>query len=273
MAKNTTKIEGNKLSAALQKSLEINKRIEALLDSDKVLTDADIELLKQYSGYGGLVADSEKDSNVLFEYYTPLEIVQKMWQLAIHHKPELATGVHYALEPSCGTGVFISEGSKINPQVDFTGFEINPYAAKIAKLLNIYANIEQKPFEQMFIKNNASVKAKVEPIYDLVIGNPPYGKFNSKEKGLGEGDYTLAKNYIDYFIFRGVDVLKPGGLLVYVVGAEVANGAKLFLEQMTATKTKKHLAEVATLVDAYKMGNGLFPRTDVLTEILVFKKN
>jgi outer membrane protein assembly factor BamD (BamD/ComL family) len=89
--------------------------------------------------------------------------------------------------------------------------------------------------------------------------------------GMGEKSYTKANNYIDYFISRGLDLLKTDGLLIYVIGTEVAAGGIPFLAQNT-NPVKKAIAAKADLVDAYRLPNGLFERTDVLTDIVVFKK-
>jgi hypothetical protein len=43
-----------------------------------------------------------------------------------------------------------------------------------------------KSFETLFFIGNSSVKGNVEPIYDLVIGNPPYSEYSGKYAGLGE---------------------------------------------------------------------------------------
>lgn len=88
---------------------------------------------------------------------------------------------------------------------------------------------------------------------------------------MGERDYTHAANYIDYFIFRGLDLLYPGGLLIMVVGAEVASGGRPFLQQQM-NACKKEIAEKSKLLDAYRLPNGVFERTDVLTDIIVLQK-
>lgn len=88
---------------------------------------------------------------------------------------------------------------------------------------------------------------------------------------MGEKNYTRAGNYIDYFIFRGLDLLDPGGLLVFIVGAEVASGGKCFLSQQM-NKCKDEIMEKSDLLDAYRLPNGVFERTDVLSDIIVLRK-
>jgi type I restriction-modification system DNA methylase subunit len=128
-----------------------------------------------------------------------------------------------------------------------------------------------QPFETAFIKRNSSVRGSVTPKYDLVIGNPPYGKFEGRYAGMGEKDFTKASNYIEYFITRSLDLLNDDGLLVFIVGAEVANGGKLFLDSQP-NLVKSRIALQADLIDAYRLPNGVFDRTDVVSDIIVLRK-
>ncbi len=109
------------------------------------------------------------------------------------------------------------------------------------------------------------------PTCELVIGNPPYGEYVGLYAGMGEEKYTHANNWIDYFIFRGLDLLVPGGLLIYIIGTEVAIGGTPWLEQ-PMSKCKQAITEKAELLDAYRLPNGVFERTDVLSDIIVLRK-
>ena len=56
-------------------------------------------------------------------------------------------------------------------------------------------------------------------MYDLVIGNPPYGKYGGKYDGMGEGKiHKKLMTLLIIFISRGLDLLRPNGLLIYVIG-------------------------------------------------------
>jgi type I restriction-modification system DNA methylase subunit len=246
----------------------VNKAIEELLDM-KSASDMTVEeknFLTYYSGYGGLEKFGATGKGLLYEYFTPPLIAKKMWALAYKHGFEGGL----VLEPSCGIGEFI----KYAPEQDLVhGYEINVTSAKIASILYPKARIKTDPFEKLFIKNNYTIKGNTKGIdnYSLVIGNPPYGSMAGLYAGMGEKEYARANNYIDYFILRGLDLLSSGGLLVYVIGTEVAAGGIPFLQQ-GITENKKLIAERADLVDAYRLPNGVFERTDVLTDIVVFKK-
>lgn len=247
---------------------ELNRAVEALLDSraDNDFDAAEKRFLKYYSGYGGLEKYGAAGVGILYEYFTPTEIAKRMWGLAYKYGYQGGS----ILEPSCGTGEFFNYAPE---SADKTGYEINPYSTRITRILHPTVSLESKHFEEVFIRNRDTIRNRTDGLtkYDLVIGNPPYGDFQGKFAGMGERVYTRASNYVDYFIFRGLDCLRSGGLLIYIIGVEVAAGGVPFLSQ-AMTPVKREIAEKADLLDAYRLPNGVFDRTDVLTDIVVLKK-
>lgn len=257
------------LDAKYKNPYELNRAIEELVDgiAPGTIVSPDVKsFLSLYSGYGGLEKFGASGKGLLYEYFTPDRIVEKMWGLA--YKFGFEGGK--VLEPSCGVGAFI----KLAPEQNMvSGYEINEYSHKICRLLFPAADINHKSFETLFIKHNSSVKNKVDalPKFKLVIGNPPYGEFGGIYAGMGEKSYSKADNYIDYFIFRGLDLLEKNGLLIYIIGTEVANGGKPWL-QKPANKIKQAIMEKSNLLIAYRLPNGVFDRTDVLSDIIVLQK-
>jgi len=60
-------------------------------------------------------------------------------------------------------------------------------------------------------------------------------------------------------------------LLIMIVGAEVRNGAKLFLDS-PVSPVKEYLAEHSILLDAYRLPDKTFERTGVTSDIIVLRK-
>jgi GNAT superfamily N-acetyltransferase len=256
------------IDADYKNQFEINKAIEELISStpSEQLTAEEKGFIGYFSGYGGLEKYGATGKGLLYEYFTPSKIAKKMWALAYKHGFEGGK----VLEPSCGIGEFI----KYAPEQELvTGYEINEISAKICKILYPKANIQSKYFETFFIKNNNSIRGDIKnlPKFSLVIGNPPYGTMGGKYAGMGEKSYTKSNNYIDYFINRGLDLLEKDGLLIYIIGTEVAAGGTPFLMQQM-NEAKRIISQKANLLDAYRLPNGLFDTTDVVTDIIVLQK-
>ena len=273
------------LSMEFKNPYERNIVIRGLIDDkgsdpDNYTID-EKEFIGLYSGMGGLEKFGASEG-LLFEYYTPKDIVEKMWGLAFKHK--LGTmQIRQVLEPSVATGNFVGYAPK---DVYITGYDIDKYAWSICNIL--YSKMEEledgtfdyrhefynSSFEkQFFTRKNTSVGSNVNPIYDLVIGNPPYGNYTGMYAGMGEKKHTGATDFIDYFIYRSLDLLRKGGLLVFIIGKLTQLGGKRWTDQMkTPNKAQKYIKQNSDLVDAYRLPVGIFDTTDVESEIIVLRK-
>lgn len=255
----------------------LNKAIEELLDQKETtgntFTAEEKNFISFYSGYGGLEKYGAKGKGLLYEYFTPLEVVKKMWGLAYKYGYNNGS----ILEPSCGVGEFLKFAPTGDEAPKTVGYEINEYSAKICKILYPDAEIITKPFETKFIKRNKSVRDKISMTekYDLVIGNPPYGKITGNQGGkyfsMGEDTYTKAQNYIDYFLLRSLDSCVKGGLVIMIIGAQAQAGGKLWLSK-GMNHTKQMIIDRADLLDAYRLPNSIFERTGVISDIVVLRK-
>lgn len=271
-----------------------NAEILLLLNSktDAEFTNADKIKLAKYAGIGGAranvieflednatgeITEIPKSANIergiLDEYYTPTPLVELMWQLCIKHNFKGGR----VLEPSCGVGVFLTNAPVLKNPIIFDACEINPTTARIARILHPSATIYNQGFEEGFIKNNKNIQdSELLPSYDLVIGNPPYGAPNSYFMGLGESKKS-GRDWIYYFINRGLDALKPKGLLCFVIGNAVGEGflGGKFANGHPNTYIKLEIDEKAKLLQAIKIPSGAFaPQAPtVKADILLFQKN
>jgi len=245
-------------------SYELNVMIEDFIvekdHEDHVYSEEDKNYISQYTGGGGLIKQGAKGKGILYEYFTPDAIVQKMWGLAYKYGYALGD----VLEPACGIGNFIKYAP---PTTNIVGYEINPYSNRIAEILYPHATIYQQPFETLFFAGNVHLKGDYSgDKFDLVIGNPPYGEFSGKWAGMGEKKWTGATEYDQYFITRGLDLLNENGLLIFIVPSSfLSNGSKY-------NKLKDKIAAKADLIDAYRMPQRVFKTTDIGTDIVVFKR-
>ncbi len=137
----------------------------------------------------------------------------------------------------------------------------------LCKVLFPDFDIRHGSFEEMFFRGRRHIGlVGVTEEFDLVIGNPPYRKYTSEWAPLGEMEATGAFTFDMYFIMRGVDVLKKGGLLVMIIpNTFMSNGNKY-------NDFKERLAAKADLIDGYRMPNGIFGNTEIGTDIIVLRK-
>ncbi|MCB9448660.1 MAG: N-6 DNA methylase [Flavobacteriales bacterium] len=251
-------------SKGKQSQHDLNKSVEEFIEQkdkeDGNYTAEDKAFISRYTGSGGLIKQGAKGKGVLYEYYTPDEIVKRMWALA--NKYGYNGGD--ILEPACGTGNFLKYAPA---NAEIWGMEINSTSRRIAQILYPQAIIFEKPFETFFFKGNVHLKDDFGDVhFSLVIGNPPYGEFSGKYAGMGEKKWTGATEYDQYFITRGLDLLKSEGLLVFIIpSAFLSNNSKY-------NKIKEKIAAKADLIDAYRLPTGIFSTTDIGTDIVVFRK-
>lgn len=240
---------------------ELNKAIEDYINNDNYshygenVPQEIKDWLKKYAGAGGLEKQGAEGKGLLTEYYTPKNIVNKMWDLT---KQYVETNGAKVLEPSVGIGRFLENAPE---NTSFDVVEMNPISAKITKILYPDANVTTGEFQERFIdkEKNLPVK-KVNGEYDIVIGNPPYGQYSGRYKGLGEG--AKYEQLESYFINRSLDSLKDNGVLTFIVPSSFLRGQKGKLE----------IANKCELLDAYRLPNNTFDTTSIGTDIIVLRK-
>lgn len=246
-----------------REQITINAEITALvkrkLETSEPWTPKEIAVAQQYSGDGGLLKDSR---GMLYEFYTPHDIVGAMWSLAYEHG--FTDG--NILEPSCGVGRFLHYVDPTNNYADaFEWSGDNDTSYQIAKATYPFANIYNDQFETIFYENG--VRQPRAEKYDLVIGNPPYGQFDGyyASKKL-EGKVFPGRTYDQYFMWAGIKLLKKDGLLVFIIPST-------FLDNDGSYESfKDTIYEMADLVSAYRLPRNVFDYTQYQTDIVVFKK-
>lgn len=213
--------------------------------------------LKKYAGAGGLEKQGAEGKGLLSEYYTPQNIVNKMWEMTAQY---INTDGAKVLEPSAGIGRFLETAPQ---NTSFDVVEMNPVSAKITKILYPNANVTTGEFQERFIDKFKNLPIKnVTPEYDIVIGNPPYGQYSGRYKGLGEGKKHARLE--SYFINRGLDSLKENGILTFIVPSTFLNGMKTF--------SKLEIGKKCELIDAYRLPEKTFDTTSIGTDIIVLRK-
>lgn len=217
----------------------INAEVAQLVADGKT----DKALMSQYSGNGGC-GDS------LNEFYTDPDVARAMWDTLARLGATSGT----ALEPSCGTGVFLHTapaGFRV------TGTELEPISAACAAALHGDRHEVMPPasFERFATSDDRQ--------FDVVIGNPPYGPrgYLAKDDKVG---LTTAEAY---FTDTALDKAKPGGLVALVLPTGI-------MDSSTNRLLRERLLTKGQFLGAQRMPNTAFEHshTEVTTDVVYFRK-
>ena len=173
-------------------------------------------------------------------YYTPLKLANAMVKLFVSEK------INTILEPSCGDGVFIEalyQQNIISNNQQITAIEIEKEEAqkvnfnfKNQKNVNVY----NEDFFEFYKKTADNIK------YDLIIGNPPYIRYQYLTEAQREiqskilTDNGMKSNKLINawvcFLVASVQMLSENGKIAFVIPAEI-------LQVAYAEDLRKYLAD------------------------------
>jgi len=246
----------------------LNQSVESLVrdkgSNPALYSDQELQLLREYSGAGGKGKHGASGEGLLYEFYTPDYVSDLMWDMARTYGYNDKGTV---LEPSCATG------SLIRPSKDYslvTGFEINEVSAAIAQVLYPGCKVHNEYFETAFLtypRYTTVLKDKITWLegypFSLVVGNPPYGIYKNQYSAYFNSKFF--KQIEIFFIYKGLEVLKPGGLLIYLQSSNFMRTGEKYNE------AKEEIGKIASLVDAYRLPK-VFESSDVPTDIMVLRR-
>jgi hypothetical protein len=187
-------------------------------------------------------------------HFTSPMVIQAMWAAMQH----LGLGANaQILEPAMGVGHFFGlMPEALLPGCRRTGVELDAITARIAKQLYPDATVFAKGFEETTLPDN---------FFDAVIGNIPFGNYGVHDPAYGKSPVTRAIH--DYFLAKGLDKLRPGGVMALVT-------SRYTMDKQDST-IRRYLAERSDLVAAIRLPNTAFKAnagTDVTTDILFLQK-
>lgn len=241
----------------------MKKEIEAILEK-KFLTKEDMAFLESYEPNDG--------TNRLYSFFTPVWLCDVMYKLAKRNGFDPKKGT--VLEPAAGTGNFLTVLE--NPE-NCTAFELDKFNYRIAQKRSPKVTLYNQYFETALLQpprftsimQSRSSTTKTVPTwldgypFDLVIGNPPYGKYKNLYSSYFKS--LKIKQVELFFMYQGMRLLKPGGLLVFITASSFMRNDKTYEHE------KKLIGRYAEFVDAYRMPK-VFKNTAVPTDILIFRR-
>ena len=149
------------------------------------------------------------------------------------------------LEPGCGSGNFMSN-APAGLNVEWTGVEIDPIAARFARAMNPDATIIDQPLQKVTFRSGE---------FDAVVGNVPFSSTTVFDPA-----YTSASLH-EYFTLRAIDAVRPGGYVIVITSRHMLDAAGGF-----------YGIDGADLISAVRLPSSTFEGTAVVADVLVFRK-
>ena len=222
-------------------------------------------------------------ASTLTAYYTPWVFVVNMMQ-AIFGMPQhprykrfqgeedwlpFKQSLSRFLDPAAGNGVFVDaygNATVFRPASHTTAYEKDLLTGLITS--RKYAK-SKNPIE-VRVKGFETIPSSELGMYDLVSTNVPFGDVR-----IFDPAYTNSKSQVRrdaakmihrYYVLKGLDCLREGGVLAYIITSNYLN------------RDSEQLGEAlkqARLIGAYRLANNLFKEsgTEVGTDLLVMQKD
>lgn len=210
-----------------------------------------------------LTMDEKKNAGIFF---TPPSCIQRIVALL----RGVSETIHSILEPSCGSGEFITALMREYPHANITGVEFHRliYEGVAQKFSSDRVRIQHGDF--LKYGNDAAGSAAPAPP-DLIIGNPPY--FVMKKEDVASEYYKYfdgRPNIFILFIMKSAQILRAGGVLCFVLPSS-------FMNSQYYDKTRKYIVRHFAILhisrcDDSNVGDAYLD-TAQDTIILILRKN
>jgi superfamily II DNA or RNA helicase/predicted RNA methylase len=239
------------------------------------MSASDRAALASYSGWGGLSIQSvaaqfptgfpvPEERGLIHEYYTPTKVA---WEIARVVRPLLnelpnEDGTVLALEPSAGIGRFVQAAS--GPGFDALSWlvvEWSELSSRMLQALRPEIPVFNGPFERWVREHGHEYAGRL----GLVLANPPYGARGVSITEDPDRAYREKAAYA-YFLRRGLDLLAPNGLGVFLIPSGFLSGKSTALGSLREKVLKRH-----HLSAAYRLPSAIFPGAMLVTDLLFFR--
>ncbi|WP_029032655.1 HsdM family class I SAM-dependent methyltransferase [Salinarimonas rosea] len=173
-------------------------------------------------------------------FFTPPPLVRHLIQAMVAHGLDLRR--HRIIDPAAGGAAFVvplarrllelSVGSSPDRRVAdlrsrLAGVEVEGDLGRLANHM-IRRAVERELLsfgptaeECGLVREADALEGLPTPLFDAVIGNPPYGRLGASEFAVWRDRYPeIVKGHLNWFsifVRRGLDLLRPGGLLGFVL--------------------------------------------------------
>jgi adenine-specific DNA-methyltransferase len=199
------------------------------------------------SAYALLIGDERRKA--LSAFFTPPGLSNAVLDVALGYIAEDCNGAR-VLDPACGGGAFMTpiarhmielkrkQGIPIQKAcgqvlASIRGIEIDPGLARLSETLLRSMLRREYGFERSgplgIVKRADALAVNLPEKFNLVVGNPPFGKVFNRISGeileaSGRANLGGHTNLYSLFLLRSLEWLKPGGGLVFILPTSFVAG-------------------------------------------------
>lgn len=266
--------DGGGPKVKFKQNIEAIKVLKTIEADQRSATYEEQAVLAGFVGWGGLadVFDESKDAWTN-EYQDLRELLTKNEYLAArastlnahYTSPLIIQSIYQALEnmgvkkgnilePACGSGNFFGMLPTSMSECQLYGVELDDLTGRIAKQLYPDVNISITGYEKTKYPNN---------FFDVFVGNVPFGDYKVSDRIYDKYNFSIH----DYFIAKGLDQLRPGGVMAVITSSWTMDKKN--------SSARKYFAERANLIGAIRLPDNAFKAnagTEAVTDILFFQK-
>ena len=265
--------------ARIEANIRAIELVKQLNEAGQQPTDVQRHELLSYIGWGGLAQVFEDlERNTLGNYqkqlrtllseqefasarastpnahYTDPVVISTMWDIV----KRLGFKGGRVIEPAGGTGLFLAGmPAEIAQRSEITAVELDMISGRI--LDTVFTDLGVKTHIAGIEKANVP-----HGFFDLAISNVPFGDYKTRETNkVGYSEWNIH----NYFFGKAVDLVRPGGLIVFVTSKHTMDSE--------TTSHRKWLNAHAEMLGAIRLPQNAFKKqanTDVVTDIIVLRK-
>ncbi|MDR2949954.1 MAG: SAM-dependent methyltransferase, partial [Prevotella sp.] len=186
---------------------------------------------------------SSLKSSVLTAFYTPKPVTDALMDVFS------ACGIRpsHFLEPSAGTGTFISSFRETMFEANITAFEKDLLTGKILSRLYLDDKVRIEGYEKMEGRYNGR--------FDVVASNIPFGDVAVFDPQLSNHEIPAVKQSTqaihNYFFAKSVQAVREGGIIAFITSQGVLNSEH-------NKPVREYLMNNCDLVSAIRLPNNLF---------------
>ncbi|MEA2090900.1 MAG: DEAD/DEAH box helicase family protein, partial [Campylobacterota bacterium] len=214
----------------------------------KDITEADREILRHYTGEGGLDEVSENSINQHYTNYATVEAMTNALSSA-------GVSMNKVLEPAVGSGNFVG----FNPDASWDVVDIDKTNIEVTKRLYPQINSFYDETYETFKGKN----------YDLIISNVP---FASEQMLMREHAMTIKpafKAIHNFYFAHSMDKVKDNGVIAFMTSTGTMDGTT------TARVLRKYLMDRGDILGAYRLpekSQAKNAHTDTMIDIIFIQK-